>query len=176
MSRSDEHRQAVSALSGKTVAYAVLDERRSYEPTGLTLVFTDGTALAVKATDVMYDQYSRTPCLEVAATPSEGVAPAPDPLSELYARLSGPSHRQVWHEADVGGYHLYIADTSFGDGPVFSVSGPGRRASFQCPAGEWLPVNKDTSAADYAWITPLIESADWTDKLADYRRKMGYQR
>jgi hypothetical protein len=26
---------------------------------------------------------------------------------------------QVWHEADIEGHHLYMADTSFGDGPIF---------------------------------------------------------
>jgi hypothetical protein len=98
-----------------------------------------------------------------------------DPVRALYERLRGPAGRQVWHEADVDGYHFYFADTSFGDGPIFSVVGHGHYHGFECPMGEFLPMTKDTTLADLDWIIPLTERAEWVDKLAENQRKMGYQ-
>jgi hypothetical protein len=98
-----------------------------------------------------------------------------DPLRALYEHLQGPERRQVWHEADVDGYHLYFADTSFGYGPVFSLTGRGHQHRFGCEGGPFEPLTKDTTLADLDWIIPLTERAEWVDKLAEASRKMGYQ-
>lgn len=98
-----------------------------------------------------------------------------DPIGVVYARLKGPENRQVWHTASVDGFELYLADTSFGDGPIFRASGNGHHASFGAPYGRFVPMSTDTTEADLDWIRPLLERAEWNDKLAEYQQKMGYQ-
>lgn len=86
------------------------------------------------------------------------------------AKDNGSAGGQLWHEADIDGYHLYISDSSFGDGPYFSIQGNGVRHGFEKPMGEWLPVlhggfKPQTTMADLDWIMPLAEKANWTYRL-----------
>lgn len=97
-----------------------------------------------------------------------------DPIAAAYDKLREDG--QVWHEADVDGYHLYMADTSFGDGPVFRVTGHGHYATFQWGMnGGFVPADTRTSEDDRVWIAPLLEKAEWMNLLRESQRKMGYE-
>jgi hypothetical protein len=92
-------------------------------------------------------------------------------IYELEAKLRqdakdrGAANGQLWHEADIDGYHLYISDSSFGDGPYFSIRGNGVGHSFENPMGEWVPTTLQTTMDDLDWIMDLAKLADWTYRL-----------
>lgn len=81
------------------------------------------------------------------------------------ALSKGSAFGQVWHEADVDGYHLYIADTSFGDGPVFRISGPEMTHGWQCPQNEWVPFTRGTTEADASRALEIAARATWKYRL-----------
>lgn len=88
-------------------------------------------------------------------------------LDTLYERLRqdakehGSAHGQVWHEADIDGHHLYMADTSFGDGPVFRFDTYG----WQSPGGDWLPYTRGSDEAALAEALKWAAKAEWTYRL-----------
>lgn len=82
-----------------------------------------------------------------------------------HAKSKGSINGQVWHEADIDGYHLYMADTSFGDGPIFSITGPETRHSWQCPQDAWVPNTRDTTNADAEFALALAARAQWIYRL-----------
>ena len=77
------------------------------------------------------------------------------------ARAKGSVFGQVWHEADIDGHHLYMADTSFGDGPVFYFDHHG----WQSPAGEWLVLTKETSDDHLREALAWAAQAEWRYRL-----------
>lgn len=77
----------------------------------------------------------------------------------------GVVNGQIWHEADIDGFHLYMSDTSFGDGPVFSIQAGGMVRAFQCPEEEWVPLSVGTTVDDLDWIMPIAARADWQYRL-----------
>jgi len=92
-------------------------------------------------------------------------------LDELYDKLKedakskGSLYGQVWHEADIDGYHLYMADTSFGNGPIFSIVGNNRYVAYERPEGEWVMYTLPTVLNDLEWIMPIAERAEWKYRL-----------
>lgn len=76
----------------------------------------------------------------------------------------GHQNGQVWHEADIDGYHLYMADTSFGNGPIFRVIGLDRAACWQNEQG-WAPVYAGTTVADAQIAVFLGKRAEWVYRM-----------
>lgn len=96
----------------------------------------------------------------------------------LYRKLQAQAteergHPQVFHEADIDGYHLYVADTSFGYGPQFSCVGPDHKSMWGCETGVWErltvrrspgdPVTIDEEDARFA--LDLAERAEWRSRF-----------
>ena len=84
---------------------------------------------------------------------------------ELYERLSQQAMRergsaQVWHEADIDGHHLYMADTSFGDGPIFRCDGHAWQIAYNDAA-----TTRDTTEQDLAEALALAERAVWRSRF-----------
>lgn len=84
---------------------------------------------------------------------------------ELYHRLGEQAkrergHPQVWHEADIDGHHLYMADTSFGDGPVFRFDDH----AWQIQYGD-APITKDTAPEDLAEAIEYGMRATWVSRF-----------
>lgn len=91
-------------------------------------------------------------------------------LEQLYeqlqddAKAKGVVNGQVWHEADIEGHHLYMADTSFGDGPIF-----------RCDQHSWAVFSPDdtgpyaitinTKPRDLRKALELAERASWAYRL-----------
>ena len=88
-------------------------------------------------------------------------------LEALYQRLKedarsrGSASGQVWHEADVNGHHLYLADTSFGDGPVFRFNQHG----WQSPMDKWLPLTQGATDDALGEALACAERAEWVYRL-----------
>lgn len=85
--------------------------------------------------------------------------------NELYERLSQQALRergssQVWHEADIDGHHLYMADTSFGDGPIFSCDGHGWQIAY-----DDTPITIDTTPELLTEALVLAERAEWHSRF-----------
>lgn len=99
-------------------------------------------------------------------------------FSELYRKLQEQAtaergHAQVWHEADIDGYHLYMGDTSFGYGPQFSIVGPGRMHMWGCETGPWelIAVRRDQgdppvdAEAEARFALELAARAEWRSRF-----------
>lgn len=88
---------------------------------------------------------------------------------DLYARLQqdakdrGHAYGQVWHEADIDGHHLYMADTSFGDGPIFRYDLHTWETDQQ---DGWVPVTRGTDHHDLETALGFAAKAAWTYRLA----------
>jgi len=84
-----------------------------------------------------------------------------------HAKSKGSVNGQVWHEADIDGYHLYMSDTSFGDGPIFRINGSGKHNGWQRshPDAGWEPYTRDTSEADAEFALELASRAVWEYRL-----------
>lgn len=85
--------------------------------------------------------------------------------NELYERLSQQAmrergHAQVWHQADMDGHHLYMADTSFGEGPIFRCD----LHAWQIAYGD-APITVDTTIDDLAYALALAERAEWHSRF-----------
>lgn len=86
------------------------------------------------------------------------------PLRVLYERLQEQAERergssQVWHFAEIDGHTLYMADTSFGDGPIF-----------RCNKKAWYVVNEEmitrnTTEEDLTEALALAERATWVSRF-----------
>lgn len=86
---------------------------------------------------------------------------------ELYARLRAQAVQergssQVWHEADIDGHHLYMADTSFGDGPTFRYD----NHRWQIAYGD-TPITRDTAPQHLEEALALAERAEWHSRFED---------
>lgn len=84
---------------------------------------------------------------------------------ELYKRLREQAvaergSSQVWHEADIEGHHLYMGDTSFGDGPLFSYDGHG----WQIAYGD-VPITRGTTPEHLAEALSFAERAEWRSRF-----------
>lgn len=94
-------------------------------------------------------------------------SPPPTSVNDLYdalrldAKRLGSVNGQVWHEADIDGHHLYMADTSFGDGPIFRLD----RHAWEYPRGVWVPLTLDTTDEDLMLALDLAGRADWQYRL-----------
>ena len=85
-------------------------------------------------------------------------------LEELCERLRAQAQQErgdttVWHEADIDGHHLYMADTSFGDGPIF-----------RCDLKAWqvaynAPITTNTTEQDLEEALALAERAIWHSRF-----------
>jgi hypothetical protein len=107
-------------------------------------------------------------------------------LQDLYTELSTSPEgeaQQVISDAEIDGYSMHIQDTSFGDGPTFSIrnsEGVWAFHVYSLTPGNWtLPVSINATSEDLEWICPLVKRATigrlWVDKLKGYRRGLGYQ-
>lgn len=86
---------------------------------------------------------------------------------ELYHRLGEQAKQErgsadVWHEADIDGHHLYMADTSFGDGPIFRFD----NHAWQIAYGD-APVTRDTGPEDLANAIKYGMRATWVSRFND---------
>jgi hypothetical protein len=67
-------------------------------------------------------------------------------IEELYQYLVEDSKSKggsgVWHETNIDGYHLYMADASFGYGPQLSIVGHNRGNMWGCETGKWCSLIK----------------------------------
>lgn len=81
------------------------------------------------------------------------------------AKDNGSANGQLWHEADIDGYNMYIADSSFGNGPIFRIGRGINYWGFEKPYDEWVPVIEGTALEDLDWIMPLAEKAIWKSRL-----------
>lgn len=79
------------------------------------------------------------------------------------ARAKGSTNGQVWHEADIDGHHLYMADTSFGDGPIFRFDNHAWLTA--PPDGKWEAITQVTTPEDQVVALDLAERATWTYRL-----------
>lgn len=84
---------------------------------------------------------------------------------ELYERLSKQAFEErgsptVWHEADIEGHHLYMADTSFGDGPIFRCDGHLWQIAY-----DNAPITRDTTPGHLAEALALAERATWVSRF-----------
>lgn len=85
--------------------------------------------------------------------------------NELYERLSAQAQQErgspsVWHEADIDGHHLYMADTSFGDGPIFRCDKRAWQIAF-----DDSPITVDTTEQDLHDALALAERATWVSRF-----------
>lgn len=83
-------------------------------------------------------------------------------MEAIYQRLRKDG--QVWHEAEIDGYYLYMADTSFGNGPIFRIIGLERAACWQNEQG-WAPIFQGTTVEDAEIAVALGERAEWVSRL-----------
>lgn len=84
---------------------------------------------------------------------------------DLYRRLQQQAHAergstQVWHEAYVDGHHLYMADTSFGDGPIFRCDMKAWQIAYDDAA-----ITVDTTRKDLADALQFAERAEWRSRF-----------
>lgn len=69
-------------------------------------------------------------------------------------------YAQLWHEADIDGHHLYVADTSFGDGPNFRFD----QHAWE-PMYDWAATYKETTDEHLAQALDFAERATWVNRL-----------
>lgn len=94
-----------------------------------------------------------------------GPVDGPMTTQELYERLREQAMRergsgQVWHEADIDGHHLYMADSSFGDGPLFRYD----LHAWQIAYND-APITVDTTPEHLAEALALAERATWVSRF-----------
>lgn len=85
--------------------------------------------------------------------------------NELYEKLKAQAMEergssQVWHHAEIDGHMLYMADTSFGDGPTFRMD----RKAWQISYDD-APIYRDTTEEDLLKALELAERATWVSRF-----------
>lgn len=75
---------------------------------------------------------------------------------------------QLWHEANIEGHHLYVVDSSFGDGPFFRCDLKAWEVMY-----DWAPAYVGQTEEDLAFALDLAERAEWVSRFQNLNPRGG---
>ena len=81
--------------------------------------------------------------------------------------------KAVWHEADVDGHHLYMTDTSFGDGPIFRYDKHSWQVFGFDEQETPLTITRDTSDDDLKEALEVARRATWRSRFGSLLGESG---